>query len=309
MQKFPQCVLGEVISRVSRPPEPQFRLLVIGENAPPVPPALAQLIGGQGETSLPELLQHPHLLRLFALRVLVLLQYLLGTLVDLGRLPVIVPGVVHRILICIRLVPHAAILEGKFSQTEPLRLPDDHVLDGFELLLLGEGQVFSGRVFVVMLQLVPELVPLLVALGHLRDIGQFVHDGVHLHLYRLFQVAVDLLALVVLHHPGQRLHLLRDDRTVAQACLHLPDEPPHGLHRRVPHLAVGQIFFLVDRQQLVPEDLIGQLGAHFFDALFREIPLLGVRRPGHHVDVGMVFLIVEGGTPTKTAWRNFHRCR
>ena len=128
--------------------------------------------------------------------------------------------------------------------------------------------MFSGGVLVVTLQLVPKLIPLFIALCHLRDLGQLIHDGVHLRLHRLFQVAVDLFALVVLQHPGQRLHLLHDDRTVAQACLHLPDEPSHGLHRRVPHLAVGQIFFLVERQQLVPENLIGQLGAHFFDALF-----------------------------------------
>ena len=161
MQELSQCVLSKVISRVRRPPEPQLCLLVIGENAPPVPPALAQLIGGQGETSLPELLQHPHLLRFFLLWIFVLLQHFLGTLVDFGHLPVGVPGEVHRILVLIHFVSHAGILKGKRTQPEPLRLPDDHVLDGFELLLLGEGQVFSGGVFVVTLQLVPKPVPLL----------------------------------------------------------------------------------------------------------------------------------------------------
>ena len=227
------------VSRVRRPPEPQFRLLVIGENASSVPPAFAQLISGQGETSLPELLQHPHLLRFFLLWIFVLLQHLLGTLVGLGHLPVGVPGEVHRILVLIHFISHAGILEGKRPQPKLLRLPDDHVLDGFELLLLGEGQVFSGGVLVVTLQLVPKLIPLFVALRHLRDLGQFIHDGVHLCLYRPFQVAVDLFALVVLQHPGQRLHLLHDDGAVAQTCLHLPDEPPHGLHRRISHLAVG----------------------------------------------------------------------
>ena len=128
--------------------------------------------------------------------------------------------------------------------------------------------MFSGGVFVVTLQLVPELIPLFIALGHLGNLGQFIHDGIHLGLCRLLQVAVDLLAFVLLQHPGQRLHLLCDDRAMAQACLHLPNEPPHGLYRGVPHLLIGQIFLLVERQQFVPEDLIGQLGAHFFDALF-----------------------------------------
>ena len=129
--------------------------------------------------------------------------------------------------------------------------------------------MFSGYILVVTLQFIPKPVPLLIALCHLRDLGQLIHDGIHLCLYRLFQVAVDLLALVLLQHFGQRLHLLRDDRAMAQTCLHLPNEPPHGLRRRVPHLAVGQIFLLIQRQQLVPEDLIGQLGAQVLDTLFR----------------------------------------
>ena len=195
LQELPQRVLGEVISRVRRPPEPQFRLLVIGENASSVPPAFAQLVGGQRETSLPELFQHPHLFRFFTLRVFVLLQHLLGTLVGLGHLPVGVPGEVHRILVLIHLVPHTGILEGNRAQPEPLRLPDDHVLDGFELLLLGEGQVFSGGVLVVTLQLVPKLIPLFIALCHLRDLGQLIHDGVHLRLHRLFQVGAGIVAV------------------------------------------------------------------------------------------------------------------
>ena len=166
--------------------------------------------------------------------------------------------------------------------------------------------MISGRVFVVTLQLVPKPVPLFIAFGHLGDLVQFIHDGVHLRLYRFFQVAVDLLAPVVLQHSGQCLHPLRDGRAVAQTRLHLPNEPPHGLRRSVPHLAVGQIFFLVERQQLVPEDLIGQLGAHVLDTLFRYKSLLGLCRPDHHVDVGMVFLVVKGGPPSEVVGRNFH---
>ena len=128
--------------------------------------------------------------------------------------------------------------------------------------------MFSGHVLVVTLQFIPKLVPLFIALCHLGDFGQFIHDGVYLRLYRLFQVAVDLFALVVLQHFRQGLHLLRNDRAMAQTCLHLPNEPPHGLHRRVPHLLIGHIFLLIERQQLVPEDLIGQLGAHLLDTLF-----------------------------------------
>ena len=136
LQELSQCVLGEVISRVRRPPKPQLCLLVIGENTPPVPPALAQLIGDQGEPSLPELFQHLHLLRFFLLWIFVLLQHLLGALVDLGHPPAGVPGEAHRILILVHFIFHAGILEGKCAKPEPLRLPDDHILDGFEFFLL-----------------------------------------------------------------------------------------------------------------------------------------------------------------------------
>ena len=78
--------------------------------------------------------------------------------------------------------------------------------------------------------------------------------GVCLGFYRLSQVAVDFLALVVFQHSGQRFHLRFDDRTVAQTCFHPPNEPPHGLHRRIPHLAVGQIFLLI--QKLIPEMIL-----------------------------------------------------
>ena len=136
LQKFPQGVLGEVISCVSRSPEPQFCLLVVGKDTHAIPPALAQLICGQGESSLPELLQHLHLLRLFRLWIIVFLQHLLGTLVGLRHLPARGPGLVHRILVLIDFISHAGIFEGKCAKLEPLRLPDDHVLDGFEFLLL-----------------------------------------------------------------------------------------------------------------------------------------------------------------------------
>ena len=108
--------------------------------------------------------------------------------------------------------------------------------------------MFSGHVLVVTLQFIPELIPLFIALRHLRDLGQFVHDGVHLRLHRLFQVAVDLFALVVLQHSGQRLHLLCNGRAVAQTCFHLPDEPSHGLRCLVPNLLIGQVFLLIEGQ-------------------------------------------------------------
>lgn len=93
---------------------------------------------------------------------------------------------------------------------------------------------------------------------------------------------------------------------VTQTVLHLPDELPYGLHGGIPRLLIGQIFLLIQRQQLVLKYLIGQLGTHVLDTFLREIFLLWVRRPYHHVDVRVVLPVVESGVPTKTAWRNFH---
>ena len=85
-----------------------------------------------------------------------------------------------------------------------------------------------------------------------------------------------------------------------------PDFIGHG---RVPHLLVGLVLLLIEGQQLVPEDVVGQPGAHLLDAFFGQEPLLRVGGPGHHVDVGVVRFIVEGCAPAKAARRNLHRRR
>ena len=135
--------------------EPQLRLFIIRQHAHTIPPAFAQQVSCHGEAGVPELLQHLHLLRLFRFCVFIFRQDLLGVLVGYRHLPPGGPGVVHLRLILINLVPHGCVLEGKRTQPELLRLLNDHILDGFELLLLREAQVFSWAVFVVPLHLVP----------------------------------------------------------------------------------------------------------------------------------------------------------
>ena len=169
--------------------------------------------------------------------------------------------------------------------------------------------MFSRCVLVVPLQLIPQMIPVFVALCHLRETGQLVHDGVHLGLRRLFQIAVHLFALDLRQHSGQRFHLSGDHRTVIESGLHLPDETAHGVHGRVPHLLIGLILLLIEGQQLVTEDVVGQLRAHLLDAFLRQITLPGIGRPDHHVDVGVMLFIMEGGPPAKAAGRNFHRRR
>ena len=65
---------------------------------------------------------------------------------------------------------------------------------------------------------------------------------------------------------------------------------------------VGLIFLPVEGQQIVLKDFVEQHRAHLLDALFRQVALLGGGGPGHHVDVGVVLFIVEGGVPSKITW-------
>ena len=54
---------------------------------------------------------------------------------------------------------------------------------------------------------------------------------------------------------------------------------------------------------------VGESGAHGVDTVSGEKTLLWVRGPNHHVDMGMVPLVMEGSTPTKLIYRNFHSLR
>ena len=121
--------------------------------------------------------------------------------------------------------------------------------------------MFSGRVFVVATPAHPcSRFQLLVALRHLRDLGQLIHDGVHLGLGRLSSdsrrpscpCTSDSSSASVSICPG-------DDRTVAEAGLHLPDET--GPWPPWPRLAPAdrtRSFCLIEGQQLVLEDVVGQ---------------------------------------------------
>ena len=231
-------------------------------------------MGGHGEAGIPELFQHTHLHSLLFLRVFVLVQNFLGVSISRRQVPPGTPP--YHLLLLICLVLHLPILKGGYAQAQVLRLPDHHILDGLEFFLLGQRLMFSGCVFVVALQLIPQPVPLLVALRHFRDLLQFIHDGVHLFLHRFPQITVDLFACAFSQQSGQRLHLFRDNRTVTRVGLHLPDETGHGFHGRVPHLLIGEILLLIEGQQFVLKDVIGQLRAHLLNPFLGQVALLRV---------------------------------
>ncbi len=60
-------------------------------------------------------------------------------------------------------------------------------------------------------------------------------------------------------------------------------------------------------QQLLTEDLVGERGLDLPDTIFGQVRLIGFHRPCHHVDMGMVSLVMERRVPAKVLRRNLHR--
>ena len=189
-----------------------------------------------------------------------------------------------------------------------LRLFDDGVLDLAELLLLRQRrtQPFLS-LGVVVFHLTLQLPPCLVARIHSRQPRHLVDDLIHQLFHGLWQIAVGFPAADLTELPRQIPdHLLRlwVDAGHLLHCLH---QLQHGFpcfrHQFVSRFA----FLLVDVQQLLSEDLIGQRGLDLPYPIFGQVRLIGFHRPRHHVDVGMVTFIVEGGVPTEILRRDLHR--
>ena len=90
---------------------------------------------------------------------------------------------------------------------------------------------------------------------------------------------------------------------------------PHGLHQlqqcppRFPYqLVSGLRLLFVEVEHLVAEDIIGQLGLDLTDTFLGEVGLSRFCGPGHHVDVRMLALVVEGSVPSEVTGRDLH-CR
>ena len=61
-------------------------------------------------------------------------------------------------------------------------------------------------------------------------------------------------------------------------------------------------------EHFVAEDIIGQLGLDLTDAFLGEVGLARLGGPGHHVDVRVLALVVEGSVPSEVAGWDLH-CR
>ena len=87
---------------------------------------------------------------------------------------------------------------------------------------------------------------------------------------------------------------------------HLVNQLPHGVLGRLREFLVGNIFSLVERIHLIPEDAVGQLGAHGRNAVSGQEALLGMIGPHHHVNVRVMSLVVEGCVPAEVIGGDFH---
>ena len=203
---------------------------------------------------------------------------------------------------------HFLVLKGNPVHADMLRLTDDRVLDLAKFLLQRQRWTYSLFIFgVVILHLTLQFPPCLVARIHGRQTRHLVDDLIHQLFHWLWQIAVGFLATDLTELPRQLPdHLLRL-RVDAGHFPHGLRQFQHGFPRFRHQLIAGLAFLLVDMEQFLTEDLVGERGLDLPYPVFGQVRLIRLCRPRHHVDVGMVTLIVEGRVPTEILRRDLHR--
>ena len=203
---------------------------------------------------------------------------------------------------------HLCVLEGKPVRADMFCFFDDGVLDLAELLLLRQrwAQTFLS-LRVVILHLTLQLPPSLVARIHGRQTCHLVDDLVHQLFRWLRQIAIGFLARFGAELFGEFPDHLFRLRVDAGHFPHGLRQFQHGFPCFRHQFIAGLAFLLVDVQQLLSEDLVGERGLDLADTVFGQVRLIRFHRPRHHVDVGMIALIVEGRVPAEVLRRYFHR--
>ena len=185
-EQFAQCVLCLGHSLFRRQGEPPLCLLTVRDQQRAVPVELAHDELGVGVPLLCQPLQSLHSL-IPEFQGLPLIQNESPEFLALKGHPAIIRLLIHSL--------HLLILKGGLPQPDPLRLPDDGVLDGSELFFLGQLLPLPGAVMIVAVYLILEYQPLLVALFYYGQLLQLIHNFVHRFLHWLWQVPVGLLTL------------------------------------------------------------------------------------------------------------------
>ena len=144
---------------------------------------------------------------------------------------------------------------------------------------------------------------------HGRQPRHLVDDLIHQLFHRLRQIAVGFLARYGAELFGEfpdHLFRLWVDAGHFPHCLR---QFQHGFPRFRHQLVAGFAFLLVDVQQLLSENLVGQRGLDLADTVFGQVRLIQLCRPRHHVDMGMVSLVMERCVPAKVLRRDLHPFR
>ena len=106
-------------------------------------------------------------------------------------------------------------------------------------------------------------------------------------------------------HPCQLLCERRQTLIFSIAVLHLCNQFCHSFPGILLECIAVLGLLLVDMEQVLLEDLLGEGRLDIPDALFGKESLLGIRGKNYHVDVDAVLLLVEGGVPPQMVQLDF----
>ena len=212
-------------------------------------------------------------------------------------------GILLRILLCACVFERDLVLPHLFCHLK------DRILDLPEFLLLGERRALPLFFRVEIVQPALQLPPAPVAFIHARQQFHLIDNGIDFLLEVFRQISVGLLSLDAAKLQRQLPNHLLRLRMLAGRVLHLLCKRQHSRACFPYQLVAGLTFVLVDVQQLLPKDLIGQDGFDLLNPVTVQVRLPRLFRPRHHVDVRVTALVVERRIPAEVLRRDTHCLR
>ena len=157
--------------------------------------------------------------------------------------------------------------------------------------------MLPGSVFVVALQRITHPIPDGIIRRHLRQRFEFIHDGIHHVLERLFEIGVLLFSAdhAQLHCKLQQL--LLDRRGRIRDGFHAINKLMHNCPRRFCHVLVSCIFSNIEIFQFRLKDAVCHYRTQFHNSISFQNRLLIC--PDHHVNVRVRIRIVVSCVPVQ----------
>ena len=165
--------------------------------------------------------------------------------------------------------------------------------------MLRERQTLGQLLIVVTADLLVQFLPRGICCRYLFVLGDLLHDGIHDCFCPWRHVAVDLSPLDRQQTFCQLLGELLHPWIVYRAMLQLRDAFHHGPAGLFLEFLPCGIFLLVDVHPIRVVDPSGKDGFHFPDTLFGEVALLWICGEDNHVDMHLIWLLVERSIPTQ----------